>query len=896
MRTNKHTSGQWGWAIFSLVVFCLSIGPAFGSVSYIFDDFDMGPTANPDGSLPNDFNGDKKKLESGGASITPSFDSVVIHDDNGYALKLSYDVTAAGAEGRYLEHFTYYYPDPENPVCDMSDFDEFRFWIKGGAPCTTKCYIEFVDKNGSKALVEITGINDTWQEKVVTNLQSYSSVDWTQMKQWAIVLKNNHADVKTGTLYIDDLLFTDADEGYTTDDEFLDLVSKRAFRFFWDTAHPTTGLMRDRLANRHVCSAASVGFGLSTYCIAAERGWKSRSEIANEVKKVLNTLWTKPQGSGTSGISGYKGFFYHMLGISTGTRDGTSELSSIDSSLLLAGVLTCKEYFDGTDQVEEDIRKLADDIYKRVDWTFMLDASNNQFWMGWKPETGFYDHWNYNTSEVRIICLLAIGSPTYPVSSSTFYAWTREQGKYSDYALYQNWYGQIYLYAYDHCWFDYRGLTDNHPKVSVNWWNNVVQGMKAHKQFFIDYAYTYESYGENSWGHTACYAPDGQYESNVRIPPCQDNVYHRGTIPPCGAGMCIAHFPTGSQNPALLALKHYYTYPKFWSLWGFRDAYNLGQPGPSDDAYTHDLLGINAGPMAVAIENYRSSLIWDTFMSNSYVSSAIDAIFDTTGDVYYPRETEIYHNVSGGSSIRVEPHSNASAGTTLHFGSDSNDLSDGVDDEATYNINVDWTSDDVVFKVRYSDDRAGNVIGVYLDGVLKGTFTTDDTGTWNDFAWDSEMIDLGSINAGTHTIKLRVATGGSWGVNLDAFVLAEGLAPTVATGSAGPVNSTSATLNGTVNPNGLSTSYYFEYGTDTSYGSTTTSADVGSGTTDVSVSADITGLSADTAYHFRLVAINSAGTTNGSDSTFTTDSNGGGDCFIVTVAYGCISKDTLFQR
>ena len=776
MKKVKQISRKLNWALLSLVVFCLSIEPAFGSVSYIFDDFDMGSTTNPDGSFPNDFNGDKNKWESGGASITPSFDSAEIHDDNGYSLKLGYDVTAVGAEGGYWEHFTYYYLDPTNPIFNMSDFDEFHFWIKGGGSFTTKCYIEFVDKNWNKVQIEITGINNTWQEKVVTNLQSYTSVDWTQMKQWAIVIKNNHADVKAGTLYIDDLSFTDADEGFTTDDGFLELVSKRIFKFFWDTAHPNTGLMRDSLARRDVSSAASVGFGLSTYCIAAERGWKSRSEIANEVKKVLNTLWSTPQGTGTTGTSGYMGFFYHMLNIDSGTRNQTSELSSVDSALLLAGVLTCKEYFDGTDQIEIDIRTLADDIYKRVDWTYMLD-SNKQFWMEWKPETGFKVHWDYTTSEVRIINLLAIGSPTFPVSTDTFYAWTREQGKYNDYVLYQNQYGQMYLYLFDHMWFDYRGLTDNHPKVPVNWWNNVVQGIKAHKQFFIDNASTYETYSENSWGHTACYAPDGKYEAGdeapVRIPPTPQTIFHRGTIPPCAAGMCIAHLPDDSQNPALLALKNYYTYPKLWSLWGFRDAYNLCQSGTADDGYTHDIVGIDAGPMAVAIENYRSRLIWDTFMKNSYVKSAIDAIFDKTGDVYYPRETEIRHSESGGSSIRVEPFSNASAGKTFHFGSDVEDPSVGVGDEVTYNINVDWTSDNAIFKVRYSDEVAGNVIEIFLDDVRKGAFTTDVTGTWNDFAWDTEQIDLGSITAGTHTIKLRVVTGGSWGVHLDAFVLHE---------------------------------------------------------------------------------------------------------------------------
>jgi len=156
------------------------------------------------------------------------------------------------------------------------------------------------------------------------------------------------------------------------------------------------------------------------------------------------------------------------------------------------------------------------------------------------------------------------------------------------------------------------------------------------------------------------------------------------------------------------------------------------------------------------------------------VNSAVEVIFDRMGDAYYPREAEIFHSsASDGSSIRVESHSNASAGRTFHFGSDSADPLHGVGDTAVYNFNVDWTSDNMVFKVRYSDDVAGNVIEVYLDDVLKGTFTTDDTGTWEDFSWDAEVIKLGTINAGSHTIKLCVTTGGSWGVNLDAFVLAK---------------------------------------------------------------------------------------------------------------------------
>ncbi|MCK4734107.1 MAG: hypothetical protein KAT65_16765, partial [Methanophagales archaeon] len=423
--------------------------------------------------------------------------------------------------------------------------------------------------------------------------------------------------------YFDDLVFVDYDVNITTDDQFLDLISKRTFKYFWDTAHPTTGLMRDRATNRELCSIASVGFGLTTYCIAAERGWVSRSNAAERVAKVLNTLWDGPQGNETANVTGYNGFFYHFLDMETGYRYEpwipSCELSSIDTALLLAGVLTCKEYFDGSDTTEDNIRNLSDNIYRRVNWTWMLNGGDTLS-MGWRPETGFLPYRWEGYNEAMILYLLAIGSPNqnHSLPNSSWDAWAKTYkwgcGDGEDFIYCPT--GSLFTYQYSHCWIDFRNKHDAH----ADYWQNSINAVKENRQFCIDNSDIYPTYGENCWGLTACDCPNG-YCGYGSCPA----YYHDGTIAPTGAGGSVALVP----DLAIPALRFMYTEygDKLWGVYGFRDAFNLdtdlSKPG-NQEWWDKDYIGIDEGAVIVMIENFRSGLVWNEFMQNPYIIKAMD--------------------------------------------------------------------------------------------------------------------------------------------------------------------------------------------------------------------------------------------------------------------------------
>ncbi|WP_205410332.1 MULTISPECIES: glucoamylase family protein [Gracilibacillus] len=392
--------------------------------------------------------------------------------------------------------------------------------------------------------------------------------------------------------------------------DILEQESELSFTFFWEEVNNNKqskgyGLIRDRApSNPDLSSVASTGFGLTAIPIAVERGWISKEEAIDRVNGTLDTLLQRADH--------VNGVFYHFLNMEDATRAGNSEVSIIDTALLVSGALTAGEYFGG------DISEKAEDIYKRVDWEWYRNPNTNQFYMSYSPEEGFSGAWDFYAEQL-ILYVLGAGSPTHPTNPEMFYDFTREQKAYGDGEPFiHSWFGSIFTHQFSHAWFDFRGLLD---QEGVDWFANSIEASKASRSFSIDHAEQFQTFGPTAWGLTASDGPDGYKGEYGSSPSGGDNSAHftDGTIPPSGAAGSIVFTPEASVE----ALEHYATISELWGEYGFYDAYNL-DVNPA--WFASDVIGINKGITLLMIENYRSALVWKWFMQNSYVQQGMERI------------------------------------------------------------------------------------------------------------------------------------------------------------------------------------------------------------------------------------------------------------------------------
>ena len=327
----------------------------------------------------------------------------------------------------------------------------------------------------------------------------------------------------------------------------------------------------------------------------------------------LQTLWTEPQGSGANGNIGYKGLFYHFLDMTTAVRTWDCELSSIDTALLFAGILDAKQYFTGGDAAETQIRALADSIYYRADWEFIRNGQQG-IYMGWKPGTGYsgFGLWQgYN--EAMILYLLALGSPTHPVPTSTWnywmsgYQWTTQYGQ--TYVIFPPLFG----HQYSHCWVDFRQRQDAFGRArNITYFENSRRATLAQRAYAIANPGGWVGYSDSLWGLTASDIRGGY---NARgAPPAQND---DGTITPTAPIGSIAFAPD-EVIPVVRNL--FQNYPLLWGPYGFRDAFN---PSLAPAWYDTDYLGIDQGPIVIMIENHLTGSVWNRFMLNPDVQTGL---------------------------------------------------------------------------------------------------------------------------------------------------------------------------------------------------------------------------------------------------------------------------------
>lgn len=389
--------------------------------------------------------------------------------------------------------------------------------------------------------------------------------------------------------------------GLLTDDHLLETIESAAFPYFWNQASPTTGLVKDRTHwqgadEGTVASIAATGFGLTALCIADSRGYLPTAQLEQRALATLQFLSAQAPAE--------NGFFYHFMDMNTGARSGTSEVSSIDTAILLCGILACRAHFQ-----DSQMAALANAIYQRINWQWMLDGGATLS-MGWTPESGFLaSRWD-TYSELMMLYLLAIGAPASPIPASSWDAWARPTYTYQG-LTYITSHAPLFTYQYSHAWIDFRNQRDAY----ANYFQNSVTATQAHKLFCLSLAGEFPDYKDNFWGITSSDSVHGYVAWGG--PPALGPI--DGSLVPCATAGSLPFLPADT-----LAVQRN-LYENFgataWTPYGFVDAFNPLTPWV--DGY---VLGIDLGIGMLMAENYRTQFVWNTFMKNPEIAAAMTRV------------------------------------------------------------------------------------------------------------------------------------------------------------------------------------------------------------------------------------------------------------------------------
>ncbi len=384
------------------------------------------------------------------------------------------------------------------------------------------------------------------------------------------------------------------------DDQLLDDIERLSCCYFWEQASPETGLVKDRCNARRattdnstVASIAATGFGLTALCIGDLRGFISHADARKRVLTTLNFLRDR--------LAHHRGFFYHFANIDTGERVWDSEVSSVDTAILLCGILTCRTHFRDT-----DITLAAHAITNRVEWTW-LSEDTSLLPHGWRPEVGFLQYrWDYY-NEMMMMYLLGLGSPTYALRTEAWDAWKRMAFEYEG-LRYIGSFAPLFVHQYSQAWFDFRGKRDRY----ADYFQNSITATEVHRRFCIELGRQFPDYNADFWGITASDSQSGYviWGGPPSIGPID------GSVAPAAAGGSLPFLP----QETIRVLRTIHTrYPRAWTCYGFVDALN-----PLKNWYDNDVVGIDTGITMIMAENARTGYIWKVFMENPEAQRGMD--------------------------------------------------------------------------------------------------------------------------------------------------------------------------------------------------------------------------------------------------------------------------------
>lgn len=414
----------------------------------------------------------------------------------------------------------------------------------------------------------------------------------------------------------------------SSDAIWLDHLQRAAFDYFVHAVNPANGLVADTSRENSPCSIAVVGFALSAYPVGVERGWMSRADALNLSLAALRFFRDSDQ-SGTPQATGYKGFYYHFLDMRNGVRVWSSELSMIDTALLLAGALTAARYFDADTAGEMELRELVDTLYRRVDWCW-AQGGKATIRQGWKPECGFLNYGWDGYNEGIVLYVLALGSPTHPIAGDHYTAWTETY-------QWENLYGYDFLYAgplfihqFSHAWIDLRGIQDPFMREKdCDYFENSRRATEVQREYARRNPLEFEGYDEDCWGLTAC---DGPSRALPELAGTQRRLFgyaargvpygpDDGTL---GGWSALASLPFAPASALRAARSMARRYPEMLPGRQYASSFNPGLTGANGGVWvSRGHFGLDQGIVLMMIENHRSDLIWRLLRGCSFIADGL---------------------------------------------------------------------------------------------------------------------------------------------------------------------------------------------------------------------------------------------------------------------------------
>lgn len=400
-------------------------------------------------------------------------------------------------------------------------------------------------------------------------------------------------------------------------EEMLNILQRQTFEYFRYEDSPANGLVADKTGKDSPASIAAIGLALAAYPTAVERNFMSRQAAAELTLVTLRFFWDSTQGS-QKDASGYKGFYYHFLDMKSGKRAWNCELSTIDTTFLVAGMLTAQAYFDIDNECEREIRDLADSLYRRVDWNWARNGGATVT-HGWKPESGFLKYRWEGYDEALLLYVLGLGSPTHSLPDESYPAWLSTYQWKTIYDLEFLYAGPLFVHQLSHVWIDFRGIQDPFMlEKGIDYFENSRRAAHVQQQYAIKNPLEFEGYGENCWGFTASDGPGWITRRLKGIERPFFGYYARGapygpddgTISPWAT---VASLPFAPEI-VLPALQWFHEIDlKVDRPYGFKASFNPTYPAES--GHPHGWVspfhfGINQGPIVLMIENYRTGFLW----------------------------------------------------------------------------------------------------------------------------------------------------------------------------------------------------------------------------------------------------------------------------------------------